>query len=59
MKKNNFYTAPELRIVEVTIGQHLLDASVTGVSMSGFSEDLTVGGETETADSRRNVWEED
>ena len=61
MNKNN-YTAPAVQVTQVNVIYHLLDPSIRGTDMNdGFSEDLEMGGSTNSADSRRrgSWWDED
>lgn len=55
MKKN--YIAPVMETIEVRTISHLMDPSITGASMEGFSGQLTIGGTTSEADSRRDLWD--
>lgn len=60
MKKN--YISPKTETVKIKYKSHLMDPSATGTNMSGqgFTEEISVGGSTTTADSRRfDIWGDD
>ena len=60
MKKN--YICPLTETINIRTQSHLMDPSATGTNMSGqgFSEEISVGGSTTTADSRRfDIWGND
>ena len=58
MNKNSYHT-PTVQVVQLNIRHHLLDLSVTSVTMGDDLHTLEMGGETKEADSRRHtLWDD-
>ena len=54
------YITPNTEVITIKVQSHLLDASIVGTSMTEFSEEITTGGTTESADSRGfSIWDDE